>query len=104
MEKLDESDIRACGGYLPLGRAGLAGGMVETENGTGLGSGTLDQVENGTGLACGTLGQTENDTGLAVAHLWKARTMRHSTSSSRPWTLGSVASCPRRERRRVVKV
>ena len=69
MEKLDESDIRACGAYLPLGRAGLAGGMVETQSGTGLGSGTLDQVENGTGLACGTLGQTENDTGLASGAL-----------------------------------
>ncbi len=42
MEELDESDIRACGGYLPLGRAELASGTLgETENGTGLGSGTL---------------------------------------------------------------
>ena len=54
MEELDESDIRACGGFLPLGRTGLASGTLETENGTGLGSGTL-QTENGTGLAGGTL-------------------------------------------------
>ncbi len=32
MEELDESDIRACGGYLPLGRTELASGTLgETE-------------------------------------------------------------------------
>jgi hypothetical protein len=68
MAELDESDIRACGGYLPLGRAGVASGTLgETEDGTGLGSGTLDQAENGTGLAGGTLSQTEDRTGLASA-------------------------------------
>ena len=44
IEELDESDIRACGGILPLGRTGLA-------------SGTLGQAENGNGLAGGTLMQ-----------------------------------------------
>ena len=78
MEELDESDIRACGGFLPLGRTGLASGTLETENGTGLAGGTLE-TENGTGLAGGTLDrrrtalgwaggtldQAENGTGLA---------------------------------------
>ena len=121
-EELDESDIRACGGFLPLGRTGLASGTLETENGTGLASGTLGQTENGTGLAGGTLGQTENGTGLAGGTLSQTedrtglasgtlggerlRTCAawHATSSSRPWTPGSVASRPRRERLRVVKV
>ena len=67
MEELDESDIRACGGFLPLGR---------------------------TGLASGTPGQTENGSGLAGGTVRKARTS----------TLGSGATWPRRERRRVVKV
>ena len=39
-QELDASDIRACGGFLPLGRTGLA-------------SGTLDQAEDSTGLAGG---------------------------------------------------
>ena len=65
-EELDDSDIRACGGFLPLGRTGLASGTLgQTENGTGLAGGTLDQAENGTGLAGGTLDQAENGTGLA---------------------------------------
>ena len=47
MEELDESDIRACGGYLPLGRNGLASGTLgETENGTGLAGGTLMEGSN----------------------------------------------------------
>jgi hypothetical protein len=52
MAELDESDIRACGGYLPLGRAGLDGGTLgETENGTALGSGT--RVEEGSDVDAG---------------------------------------------------
>ena len=49
--ELDESDIRACGGFLPVGRTGLASGTLEMENGTGLGGGTLGQAEARTGLA-----------------------------------------------------
>ena len=49
-QELDASDIRACGGFLPLGRTGLA-------------SGTLDQAEDSTGLASGTL--TERSAGAA---------------------------------------
>ena len=86
MEELDESDIRACVGFLPLSRTGLASGTLgQTENGTGLGTGTLEETENGTGLGTGTV-------------IEEAQTMRHSTSWSRPCTLGSVASFPRRER------
>ncbi len=52
LEELDESDIRACGGFLPVGVAGLAGGMVgETENGTALGSGA--RVEEGSDVDAG---------------------------------------------------
>ena len=51
MEELDESDIRACGGFLPLGRTGLA-------------SGTLGQTENGTGLAGGTVEGSDVDAGF----------------------------------------
>ena len=71
-DELDESDIRACGGFLPLGRTGLASGTLETENGTGLAGGTLGQTENGTGLAGGTLDQAENGTGLAGGTLDQA--------------------------------
>ncbi len=52
MEELDESDIRACGGYLPLGRAVLDGGTLgETENEGGLDSGT--RVEEGSDVDAG---------------------------------------------------
>ncbi len=52
LEELDESDIRACGGYLPLGRAGLDGGTLgETENEGGLDSGT--RVEEGSDVDAG---------------------------------------------------
>ncbi len=62
MEELDESDIRACGGFLPLGRTGLASATLETEDRAGLASGTLGQTEDATGLAGGTLDQAENGT------------------------------------------
>jgi hypothetical protein len=54
-EDLDDSDIRACGGFLPLGRTGLAGGTLgQTENGAGLAGGTLE-TEDRADRACGTL-------------------------------------------------
>ncbi len=39
--ELDESDIRACGGFLPLGRTGLASGTLDSEDRTGLAGGTV---------------------------------------------------------------
>ncbi len=60
--QLDESDIRACGGFLPVGRTGLASATLETEDRTGLAGGTLGQTEDATGLAGGTLDQAENGT------------------------------------------
>ena len=60
LEELDESDIRACGGFLPLGRTGLASGTLETENGSGLDSGT--RVEEGSDVDAG-LGRVLPETG-----------------------------------------
>ncbi len=61
MEELDESDIRACGGYLPLGRAVLDGGTLgETENEGGLDSGT--RVEEGSDVDA-DLGRVLRETG-----------------------------------------
>ncbi len=39
--ELDESDIRACGGFLPLGRTGLASGTLDSEDRTGLAGRTV---------------------------------------------------------------
>ena len=91
-----------------MGRTGLAGGTLDSEDCTGLASGTLGQTENCTGLAGGTLSQTEDGTGLASGTLsqTEARTGLASgtlvegsdgaaaPSSSRPWSPGSVASRP----------
>ena len=61
MAELDESDIRACGGYLPLGCAGLDGGTLgETENESGLDSGT--RVEEGSDVDA-DLGRVLPETG-----------------------------------------
>ena len=60
-EELDESDIRACGGFLPLGRTGLASGTLEAENRIGL-AGTTLETENGSGLAGGA--QLEEGSGV----------------------------------------
>ena len=62
LEELDESDIRACGGYLPLGGTGLASGTLgETEDGTGLAGGTLvegSDVDAGFGGVLPETGET----------------------------------------------
>ena len=52
-EDLDDSDIRACGGFLPLGRTGLASGTLDSEERAGLAGGTLCHTEIGAGLAGG---------------------------------------------------
>jgi hypothetical protein len=63
IEELDESDIRACGGFLPLGRTGLASATLETEHGSGLASGALE-AENRTSLDSATL-EMASGAGLA---------------------------------------
>ncbi len=64
--ELDESDIRACGGFLPVGRTGLASATLGTDDGTGLCSGTLSETEASTGLASATLVHESDDAAGAV--------------------------------------